>query len=190
MLSELKALNEKLRAQAEENKKPFKELRAGIGIHTGRASVGNMVSKQRFAYSALGDTVNLASRLEGQTKGYGISVMISEQVRKQAPAYAALEIDLLTVKGRKEPERVYALMGDAAFAASPAFQEISALHGRMLGAYRGQQWDEATALTQQCLNLRPDLIGLYTLYLQRIHDFKTTPPAAGWQGVWIAKEKS
>ncbi len=190
MLAELKALNEIMRARAEETKKPFKELKAGIGIHTGRASVGNMGSKQRFAYSALGDTVNLASRLEAQTKGYGISVMISEEVRKQVPTFAALEIDLLTVKGRKEPERVYVLLGDAAFSTSPAFHELSILHGKMLGAYRRQQWEAALSLADQCQALRPDLAALYALYRQRIADFKTTPPAAGWQGVWVAKEKS
>ena len=190
MLAALKVVNVGLQEQAEKNQKPFKELKAGIGIHTGRASVGNMGSKQRFAYSALGDTVNLASRLEGQTKGYGISVMISEEVRKQAPSFAALEIDLLTVKGRKEPERIYTLLGDADFAGSPAFQELASVHGRMLAAYRAQKWDEALALAGDCETLRPELAGLYALYRQRIADFKTTPPPAGWQGVWVAKDKS
>ncbi len=190
MLEALKVVNTSLRDHAEKAGKPFKELKAGIGIHTGRASVGNMGSKQRFAYSALGDTVNLASRLEGQTKGYGISAMISEEVRKQATAFAALEIDLLTVKGRKEPERIYTLLGDAAYAASPAFKEIEALQECMLAAYRAQRWDEALALAGQAEALRPDLNGLYALYRQRIADFKTTPPAAGWQGGWVAKEKS
>jgi adenylate cyclase len=72
---------------------------------------------------------------------------------------------------------------------TPAFREHAALHEKMLAAYRGRAWDEASALAQQCLDLRSDLIGLYTLYLQRIHDFKTTPPPADWQGVWVAKEK-
>lgn len=190
MLTALKVVNIGLREQAEKSGRPFKELKAGIGIHTGRASVGNMGSKQRFAYSALGDTVNLASRLEGQTKGYGISAMISEEVRKRAPAFAALEIDLLTVKGRKEPERVYTLLGDATLAASAAFQEASAMHNRMLAAYRNQRWEEALALAGQCEALQPDLAGLYALYRQRVAEFKLTQLPAGWQGVWVAKEKS
>ncbi len=189
MLDALKAVNVTLRAEAEKNGKPYHELRAGIGINTGRASIGNMGSKQRFAYSALGDTVNLASRLEGQTKGYGISVMISETVLKRAPHFAALEIDLLTVKGRTEPERVYALLGDTDMAKSAAFGELAALQGRMLAAYRAQKWDEALDLVHQCETLRSDLAGLYALYRQRIETFKKDPPPADWQGVWVAKDK-
>jgi len=67
---------------------------------------------------------------------------------------------------------------------------MSAVHDRMLAAYRAQRWDEALGLAEQCEALRADLTGLYALYRQRIADFKTTPPAAGWAGVWVAKEKS
>lgn len=189
MLKSLAVVNSELRAAAEKNQKPFKELKAGIGINSGRCSVGNMGSKQRFAYSALGDTVNLASRLEGQTKGYGISVMISEETRQRAPEFAAIEIDLLTVKGRKEPGRIYALLGDAEAAVSSAFKEFSALHERMLTAYRGRRWDEAADLAQQCMGPHPELIGLYTLYCQRVADFKAVPPPADWSGIWVAKDK-
>ena len=191
MLAALGVLNKSLQVVAEENNRVFKELRAGVGIHTGECSVGNMGSKQRFAYSALGDTVNLASRLEGQTKNYGISVMISEEVRKQAPEFAAIEVDLLTVKGRIEPERVYALLGDATFVKTPAFQGLSVLHAKMLNVYREQRWDEAAVLAKQCRDMRPDLKSLYELYLQRIADFKSGVCSAGsdWSGVWVAKEK-
>lgn len=188
MLKALEAVNKELRARAEEIKKPFKELKAGIGINTGKCSVGNMGSKQRFAYSALGDTVNLASRLEGQTKGYGISIMISESVRKGVPELAAIEIDLLTVKGRREPERVYALLGDAEMAQSQSFLQFKETHDKMLAAYRAQSWNEAAALISQCI-AHSEMIGLYTLYNQRIVDFKEIPPPPNWSGVWAAKDK-
>jgi len=86
-------------------------LAAGIGINTGPASVGNMGSKQRFAYSALGDTVNLASRLEGQTKAYGVRILLSEATARQVADMAVLELDLLRVKGKTEPVRIYTLVG-------------------------------------------------------------------------------
>jgi adenylate cyclase len=189
MLDALKVVNDNLRSQAEKNKKPFMELRAGIGIHAGRCSVGNMGSKQRFAYSALGDTVNLASRMESQTKGYGISVMLSEDIARKIPDFAVIEIDLLVVKGRTAPMRVYTLLGDAAYAATPAFIGFSALHKRALEAYRERKWEEALTLFDQCREAQPGLASLYSLYRQRIMDFKANPPPADWQGVWVAKEK-
>lgn len=189
MLKALEGVNTTLRTKAELEKKPFKELKAGIGINTGRASVGNMGSKQRFAYSALGDSVNLASRLEGQTKGYGISVMISETTRAAAPEFAAIEIDLLTVKGRLAPVRVYALLGDAAEAARENFKAFSNLHDDMLASYRAQKWDDALDKCATCEKVRPDLASLYALYRDRIENYRENPPGAPWQGVWIAKEK-
>src|SRR5690606_735254 len=130
-------------ALKESLKDRYRELKAGIGINTGRCSVGNMGSKQRFAYSALGDTVNLASRLEGQTKGYGVSILISDSTRRAAPDFAAIEVDLLTVKGRTEPERVHALLGGPEMAQTPEFKTFAGTHARLLAAYRARAWDEA-----------------------------------------------
>jgi adenylate cyclase len=189
MLEALSKVNENLQAEARRNNKAFPVLHAGIGIHTGPCSVGNMGSRQRFAYSALGDTVNLASRLEGQTKHYGISVMLSEETLKAAPEFAALEVDLVTVKGRTEPERVYTLIGDSGVALSPDFMELKSIHDRMLAAYRAQDWNNALDLAGRCSALRPDIAGLYALYRERIASFKTIPPAPGWTGVWVAKDK-
>jgi adenylate cyclase len=189
MAAALKPVNAELKLRAEKANRPFHELKAGIGINSGRASVGNMGSKQRFAYSALGDTVNLASRLEGQTKAYGVSTMISSATRQQAGAFATIELDLLAVKGRVEPERVYALLGAPEEAKSEAFAAFAAKHEQMLEAYRGSRWGEAMMLTEDCEKLRPDLAQLYKLYRDRIAAYKQTPPPAGWNGVWVAKDK-
>lgn len=189
MVEALKPVNDELKLRADNAGRTFHELKAGIGVNSGRASVGNMGSKQRFAYSALGDTVNLASRLEGQTKGYGISVMISEATRKQAPDFAALEIDLLTVKGRTEPERVFTLLGTQEEAQTEGFKKLAEQHAQMLAAYRAMSWDKAMEQAAALAALRPDLAGLYGLYKTRIGEYRQNPPPAGWDGVWIAKSK-
>ena len=189
MVEALKPVNVELRARAEAAGRVFHELKAGIGINSGRASVGNMGSKQRFAYSALGDTVNLASRMEGQTKTYGITCMIAHSTRMQVQEFATIELDLLTVKGRAEPERVYALLGDERVAKTPEFDKFQGLHARMLAAYRSQKWDEASSLMMECERQRPDLAALYRLYAERIAVYKSNPPGPDWTGVWVAKEK-
>ncbi len=189
MVEALKPVNAELRARAEKAGKPFHELKAGIGINSGKASVGNMGSKQRFAYSALGDTVNLASRMEGQTKVYGVTTMISASTQALVKDFACIELDLLTVKGRAEPERVYTLLGDEKLAATPAFKAFAEAHARMLAAYRAQDWDAAGKLITECASLRPDLAALYHLYAERIGAYRAHPPGPEWTGVWIAKEK-
>lgn len=189
MVSALKPVNDMLQARAVAAGRVFHELKAGIGINSGRASVGNMGSKQRFAYSALGDTVNLASRMEGQTKAYGVSVMISDETRRQAGEFAVLELDLLTVKGRSEPERVFALLGSPEEAKGVAFRDLRLKHNDMLAAYRARNWDAADDMCEACKPLRPDMAGFYRLYQTRIAAYRANPPPAGWDGVYVAKDK-
>ena len=189
MIKALAVVNENLRSATAQSGKPFKELKAGIGIHSGPASVGNMGSKQRFAYSALGDTVNLASRIEGQTKGYGVSVLMTQAVRRAVADFAMIEIDLIIVKGRREPERIFALLGDATLNNSADFNSFKAAHEKFLASYRAQRWDEAENQSVICSTLRPDLSGLYGLYRDRIASYRQNPPPADWAGVWVAAEK-
>src|SRR5256885_3684791 len=106
MRTELVRLNDIWRTDAVAEGQPFHEVRIGIGLNTGECCVGNMGSDQRFDYSVLGDNVNLCSRLEGQTKSYGVDIIASEATVTEAPAFAVLELDLIRVKGKTRPARI------------------------------------------------------------------------------------
>lgn len=164
-------------------------LAAGIGVYTGQASVGNMGSRQRFAYSALGDTVNTASRLEGQTKAYGVSILIGESTAQYVRDMAVLELDLLRVKGKKEPVRIYTLIGDVAEAQSDTFKILSSLHNRMIAAYRVQDFDDALALIDECSGKNAAMGGFYAMMTSRIAELSKNRPGDGWDGIYEATSK-
>jgi adenylate cyclase len=189
MHRELVRINVELEREAREEGRDFHPLNIGVGINTGECVVGNMGSDERFAYTAMGDAVNLASRLEGQTKAYHVGVIIGEATRAAAPSWAALELDLIAVKGKQEAVRIYALLGDAALAAAPDFVAHQACHRQMLDRYRAQDWAAARAAIERCRVYDLDLSGLYDLYLERIGYFETSPPAADWDGVFVAETK-
>lgn len=186
----LKPLNEKLFREAEEKGHAPLLLQAGIGINSGPASVGNMGSHHRFAYSALGDNVNLASRLEGQTKFYGVDNLIGAATQMQVPELATLELDLLRVKGKSEPVRIYTLLGDETQAQSQNFQTWQQAHVKMMTAYRGQDFVLAELAIADCLAASGErLHDYYSMFAQRIAGLKTNRPGAGWDGVYIATSK-
>ena len=188
MLVRLDALNAELKAEWGDPA-TYKALHVGVGINTGDCIVGNMGSRQRFDYSVLGDAVNLASRLEGQSKSYGVDIVIGEATRTIVSDWAALELDLIRVKGKHLPERIHTVLGDQRQAIDPAFLALALRHDEMLRCYRAQAWDDAERLLAGCAAAAPRLEGLYALYGERIEYFRANPPPKDWDGVFTATSK-
>jgi adenylate cyclase len=142
-------------------------LEVGIGLNTGEASVGNMGSEHRFNYSAVGDTVNAAARIESSCKAIGWPLLISETTRARAHAFAALEVGSTPLRGRSEPMRLYALLGDETLGATSAFRTLARQHQELLEAI--DQADRSAALEAllACRLLAgTDLASLYEHFLQ------------------------
>lgn len=183
IMDEMKTLNERWQQEAEADGRVFKEVRLGIGVNTGMCCVGNLGSETRFDYSVIGDNVNVASRLEGQSKTYGFMTVVGEETASRTPDFAFLELDLLKVKGKTAATRIFALLGDAAMKESQSFIELTKTHEDFLSRYRAADWDAAEILSHTCEAMDSGkLETLYTLYRERIAAFRITPPPAEWDG--------
>lgn len=192
MLRRLEQLNDERHREAAAAGEVALELRVGVGINSGSCVVGNVGSQQRFDYSVLGDAVNLASRLEGQSRTYGVPVIIgSETARQAGDGFAVLELDLIAVKGKTEPERIYTLLGDAALAQDPAFAALVARHRELLTAYRAQDWAGARQALADCRaqGKAHGLDAFYDWLEARITAFEANPPGPDWNGVTVAENK-
>ena len=191
MIDRLEALNRE-RLQEARVGLPFLPFRIGIGINTGRCVVGNLGSDLRFNYSVLGDPVNVAARLEGQTKFYGVPIIIGSRTGEKARGkFAILELDLITVKGKTEPQTIYALLGREEIASDSKFQELRKLWSTMLYCYRSRDWDDALEAIELCRTAEHNfgLAALFDLYRTRIQAFRESAPPADWAGIFVAETK-
>ncbi len=185
MRRKLVDLNMMWAAEAAAAGKPFRPVQIGIGINTGECCVGNFGSQQHFDYSLLGDPVNLASRLEGLGKLYGIDLVIGEDTARRLDEPALIEVDLVAVKGKSQAGRVYTLP-----AKRIEEQGFADSHSALLRAYRGKDWAAALGLLDDGrLAAASHLTPVYELYRRRIAYFASEAPPADWDGVFTADEK-
>ena len=182
-LQMMESLNEFNREITTEGVPPFG---MGLGINTGTVVVGNMGSDQRFDYTCMGDSVNLASRLEGQSKPYGVGIVLgsrtAELVRDE---YPVVELDKIAVKGKKEGVNIFTVLQNSKFNSQD--QEI---HDTMLSLYREQKFDSAIKFCHTlkgCFN--GELDHYYELWEQRCEDMKKVKLPADWDGTFIANSK-
>ncbi|MBR1147736.1 CHASE2 domain-containing protein [Bradyrhizobium sp. AUGA SZCCT0431] len=192
MLERVDELNQERMEEAEEEGRPFIPLNVGVGLNTGTCVVGNMGSDMRFDYSVFGDSVNLASRLEGQSKEYGFPIIVgSKTALAVKDKFAILELDFIMVKGKKEPEVIYAIAGREDTAQSGRFQRLRNLTIEMLACYRGRDWEGALAAIER--GRRTDEVRslelLFNLYEARIRNFEQAPPPEDWNGAFALLTK-
>jgi adenylate cyclase len=181
MQKECKVLNAKFAARG------WPDLKIGVGLNTGQVRVGDMGSQVRRAYTVMGDAVNVASRLEGRTKYYGVGVLVGEATRKAVPDMVFREVDRIKVKGKDEALTIFEPIGPAVEVDAETQDELR-IWSRALGAYRSQDWDQVEADLASLLQLAPGH-GLYELYAERVAAFRKVPPRAGWNGVTAFDEK-
>jgi adenylate cyclase len=189
MVGKMTDLNRHWRERARTAGRRFDDIRIGIGINTGDCCVGNLGSEQRFDYSAIGDEVNVTSRLEGLTKLYGVPVVLGETTVVQCPELTFLELDLIQVKGRARPTRIFAL-ADVLSCGAAAMARLRPLHEEFLCAYRVQKWGESEMLIAQCRSVGVEALDTYyAVFAARIKNVRNASLDLDWDGTHAMTEK-
>ncbi len=185
MLGSLDGFNKEI---ADEGTPPFG---MGIGINTGVVVVGNMGSEQRFDYTCLGDAVNLASRLEGQSKNYGVLIVLGPiTAERVGEDFFTIELDCIAVKGKKEGVNIYTVFHSPPESDIAEWKHNRQLHNLMLESYRNQQWDKATLLVESLRGkFDGGMDGYYSLWLERIQEMRYADLPKDWDGVFRAQSK-
>jgi adenylate cyclase len=189
----LKAANEMLRAlrrvneqRAGEGKEQFE---IGIGLSTGEVMAGNIGSVKRMEYTVIGDTVNLAARLESATKHYGVTILLSESTVSRLASRADLrEVDLVRTKGFSRPTLIYEATAHFAEPVRAQLARLAPVYQEGFQHYRRRRWDEAIACFEESLKRKPG-DGPAQLHLDRCRYYRENPPPENWDGVWTMTEK-
>jgi len=181
MLRECGTLNEKFTARG------WPTLKIGIGVNSGNVRVGDMGSKERRAYTAMGDAVNVASRLEGRTKYYGVGILVGEATRTLVKDVVFKEIDKIKVKGKDEAITIYEPLGLEAEVEKRVLDELKLWH-QTIRLYRSRQWDQVEVNLLNLHRMNPGC-ALYELYAKEAAGKRRTPPPAEWDGVTVFDEK-
>jgi adenylate cyclase len=181
MQRECEALNAKFAARG------WPTLKIGVGVNSGTVRVGDMGSQVRRAYTAMGDPVNVASRLEGRTKGYGVGVLVGESTRRLVKDVVFREVDRIKVKGKDEAVNIYEALGPES-ALGKTLQDELKVWNQALRAYRSQQWDQADIALLNLQRMSPGC-ELYRIYAGKVADKRRNPPPQDWDGVTAFDEK-
>lgn len=181
MQQRLAAVNQSFAARG------WPQLKIGVGINTGQMTVGDMGSAVRKSYTVMGDAVNLASRLEGLTKKYGVGILVGEATRKAVRDVVFREVDRVRVKGKEEPVAIFEPIGPEAAVDRAKHEELKLWH-QVLRQYRSQEWDQ-TELGLLNLTRMAPACGLYRIYMERLVALRKAPPGPGWNGVTVFDEK-
>jgi len=188
MMDRVREMQKKWEAEG----KPHLDI--GIGLNTGVASVGNMGSVLRYGYTALGDTVNLSSRLEGLNKDYGTHILVNESTYAAAKdeGFVFRELDLIRVKGKLQPVTIYELIGhvgqNSVYGTPEDVHARISLFQQARVLYRKRQWAEAQKTFQAILDRWPDE-GPSRTYWKRCQDYLFDEPSSRWDGVFTMTHK-
>lgn len=163
----------------------------GLGINTGPTLIGNIGSKDRFGYDVLGDSVSLTARLEGQTKNYGVLIIISEFTQARVgDAYFTLPLDCIAVKGKNIGVNIFTVFYNPDETVEEAWHNARVRHNQMLDFYRAQKWDKAIALCKELTGeFDSKMDHYYELWIERIADMRTRDLPKDWDGTYRATSK-